>query len=557
MLKHALKAVLCAVTALPAPRVAPAQRTARETAEAAALERVLATLSPQQLEAPFRFLADDLLEGRAPGTRGGELAAKYLASQFAGMGLRPAGPDGSFYQWIPLVGLRPEVSFVVGAQGRTLVLQDGTEIVAWPERADSIVTLDAEIVFAGYGISAPQWGWDDYKGAAQTGRIVMVLSGEPTLEDTSAFRGPAPTGYALWQHKVDQAARMGAVGVILIWTPDYPLPWEAVRRTWSGEHLALDRPPQHSLRFAAWVTLETARRLVETTGKDFPTLLRRATLPGFQPVDLGARAAVDLRSRLRRFRAPNVVAKLDGADSLGRTEAVLLAAHYDHLGVGLPERGDSIYNGAVDNASGVAVLLAVANALARAPTPPRRSVVFLAPTAEEAGALGSAAYLGQPAVRLEQTAALVALDGAAVWGPTADVLAIGAEWSSLDSVAAAAARAANLELAATPPTMVADFYLGGPAVFARAGVPAMLLRPGLRFRSPSPASAADAWAHYLADRYHRPGDEVPPEFDRGGLLQQARFATRVVWALSQTSQFPVFRPGSEFRAAGQRLRPPR
>jgi Zn-dependent M28 family amino/carboxypeptidase len=555
MLNGAALTCACLLAVMAAPAPARAQRPARQTPGAAPLDAALASLTPDLLAAPLRFLADDLLEGRAPGTRGGELAARYLASQFAALGLHPAAPDGSFYQWVSLVGLQSDVSFVVGAQGRTLVLRNGTEIVAWPERADSVITLDAEIVFAGYGIAAPEWDWDDYKGTAQTGRVVMVLAGEPTLDDTTLFRGQALTSYGLWQHKIEQAARMGAAGVIVVWAPgSSPLSWEAVRRSWSGEHLLLDRPAQHSLRFAAWMTQETAQRLVEATGKDYGLLLRRAALRAFRPVDIGARVAADLRSRVRRFRAPNVVARLEGADSLGRQETVVLAAHYDHLGLGLPEAGDSIYNGAVDNASGVAVLLGAATALSRLPTPPRRSVVFFAPTAEEAGRLGSLTYLAQPAGRLEQTVALISLDQGNVWGAAADIMAIGAEWSTLDSTVRAAARAESLTVSPEPQASLGDFYIGGHFAFAQAGIPAVLLRPGLQFRNRPASFGREAWLNYLAERYHRPSDEVRPDFDFQGLLEQARVVARLAWILGQASEFPSYRPGSEFRAAGQRLR---
>ncbi len=555
MLKRAALTRVCLLAMMAATAPAAAQRPAREIGVPAPLDAALAGLTPEMLEAPLRFLADDLLEGRAPGTRGGELAARYLASQFAALGLRPAAPDGSYFQWVSLVGLRPEVSFVIGAQGRTLVLTNGTEIVAWPERADSVVTLDAEIVFAGYGITAPEWDWDDYKGTAQTGRIVMVLAGEPSLDDSTPFRGQALTSYGLWQHKIEQAARMGAAGVILVWAPGSgALSWEAVRRSWSGEHLLPDRPAQHSLRFAAWITQETARRLVEATGKDYGLLLRRAALRAFQPVDVGARVAADFRSRVRHFRAPNVVARLEGADSLGREETVVLAAHYDHLGLGLPEAGDSIYNGAVDNASGVAVLLGTAAALSRLATPPRRSVVFLSPTADEAGGLGSLTYLAQPAGRLERTVALVSLDQANVWGAAADIMAIGAEWSTLDSTVRAAARVESLIVSPEPQPSRGDFYTGGHFAFAQAGIPAVLLRPGLQFRNRPAGFGREAWLSYLTERYHRPSDEVLPEFDFHGLVQQARVAARLAWALSQATEFPSFHPGVEFRAAGLRLR---
>ncbi len=539
-----------AVTLIAVSRPVTAQRVPADTAGPP-----VAAITQQLIEAPVRFLSDDLLEGRAPGTRGGDVAARYLVSQFAGLNLRPAAPDGSFYQWISLVGLTSEASVVVGAQRGTLVLDPGSEVVAWPERGDSVTTLDADIVFAGYGISAPAWDWDDYKGAAQTGRIVMVLPSEPRLPDSAAFQGKALTAHGLWQRKLEQAARMGAVGVLLVHAPEaVPLTWPAIRNTWSGEHLLPDRPPIQSLRFAAWITSDAARRMVEATGKDYALLLRRAESRDFRPVELGGRAAVDLRSKVRRLRSPNVMARLDGADSVGRTEAVLLTAHYDHLGTGHPEGSDSIYNGAVDNASGVGLLLAAATALARAPNPPRRTVVFLATTGAEAGALGAATYVAQPAIPLNRTVAALSVEGGNVWGPTRDIVAIGAELSTLGDWVAAAARGESLQVAVDPNPQLGDLYRSDPLPFARAGVPVALLRPGPSYAERDSGWGREQWRAYLTDRYHRPSDGVRPDFDYRGMVQQARVLTRLIWSLAESSDFPDWQPGAEFRFAGQRLR---
>ncbi|MBI2401595.1 MAG: M28 family peptidase [Gemmatimonadetes bacterium] len=543
---------------LVAPGQSSAQRARSEPVAADPLAQGLAAITPSLIEAPLRLLADDLMEGRAPGTRGGDLAARYLASQFAGLGLKPGAPDGSFYQWVSLAGLTTEASVVVGAQRRTLVLEPGAEIVAWPQRADSLATLDAEIVFAGYGITAPEWDWDDYKGAAQTGRIVMVLPNEPGAGDSTVFRGNALTAYGLWTHKLEQAARMGAAGVLLVHTPQAePLPWAAIRSSWSGERVLPDRPPTQSLRFAAWITADAARRIVEATGKDYGLLLQRARLRDFRPLDVGARAAVDLRSRVRRFRSPNVIARLDGADSLGRADVVLLTAHYDHLGMGPSQGTDSIYNGAVDNASGLAVMLAAATALSRAGSAPRRSVVFAATTASEAGGLGATTYLGQPPAPLDRTVAVVNLDRANVWGPTRDVVALGGELSTLGDWVTAAARAETLQVASDPFPHLGDFYQSDQAAFARAGIPAVWLRSGIQYPEKGAGWGAEQWRAYLEQRYHRPSDHVHQDFDYRGLVQLACVLSRLAWSLAQGTDFPTWLPGAEFRPAGQRLRPAR
>jgi Zn-dependent M28 family amino/carboxypeptidase len=557
-LRTGLALGIIVVALVGAPLPGAAQRVRSESAPPDPLAQGLAAVTPHLIEAPLRLLADDLMEGRAPGTRGGDLAARYLASQFAALGLKPGAPDGSFYQWVSLAGLTTEASVVVGAQRQTLVLEPGTEIVAWPERADSLATLDAEIVFAGYGIAAPEWDWDDYKGAAQTGRIVMVLPNEPGAGDSALFRGEALTAYGLWTHKLEQAARMGAAGVLLVHAPEAaPLPWAAVQASWSGERLLLDRPPTQSLRFAAWITADAARRIVEATGKDYALLLRRARLRDFRPLDVGARAAVDLRSRVRRFRSPNVIARLEGADSAGRTDAVVLTAHYDHLGIRPAQGADSIYNGAVDNASGLGVMLAAATGLTRAARAPRRSVLFAATTASEAGGLGAATYIAQPAAPLDRTVAVVNLDRANVWGPTRDIVALGGELSELRDWVTAAARAESLQVVPAQLPQVADFYRSDQVAFARAGLPAVLLRSGVRYVEKDSSWGGQQWVAYLDQRNHRPGDQVRPDFDYRGLIQTARVLTRLAWSLAESSEFPKWLPGSEFRPAGQRLRPGR
>jgi Zn-dependent M28 family amino/carboxypeptidase len=349
---------------------------------------------------------------------------------------------------------------------------------------------------------------------------------------------------------------MGAAGVLLVHTPQaVPLPWAAVQSSWSGERILLNRPPTQSLRFAAWITGEAARRIVEATGKDYDLLLRRARLADSRPLEVGARAAVDLRSRIRRFRSPNIIARLEGTDSTRRNDAVLVTAHYDHLGLRPADGADSIYNGAVDNASGLAVMLAAATALTRAGRLPHRSVLFAALTGSEAGGLGAAAYLAQPAAPLDRTVAVVGLDRENVWGPTRDITALGAEWSALRDWVSAAARAESLHVTPDPFPQMGDFYRADPMAFARAGIPAALLRSGIRHAERDSAWGGEQWSAYFNRRHHRPEDQVRPDFDYRGLVQTARMLTRLAWALAESTDYPHWLPGVEFRPAGLRLRP--
>ena len=532
-----------------------AQRRAAESTAPTVPPATLEAQTTDLIRAHVRFLADDLLEGRAPGTRGGDLAARYIATQFDAMGLKPAGADASFYQWVPMVGLTPDASIVIGAQRRTLPLEELKEFVAWPERPESVTTVDGDIVFVGYGIDAPEWQWDDFERTPLTGKILMVQLGDPGANDSTIFRGTQLTYFGTWTYKLEQAARMGAAGVLLIHSPKGESdPWAVVRNTWGGERLRLDRPATGTLRFAAWITTEAARRVVQATGKDYDLLLRRAEARDFRPIDVGAHAAIDLRSRVRRLQAPNVVATLEGGAGEGRTEAVILTAHYDHYGLGARVGGDSIYNGAIDNASGVATLLAVAHGLSRSPAPPRRSVVFVATTAHETAMLGATAYLAAPPVPLARTAAVFDIEQANVWGVTRDVVALGARLSTLGDALTAAGSASGLSTSRDPDPTGRRFYQSSPFPLAQAGVPFLSIRSGVEYVDKPPGWGAEQHQRYYAERYHQPADQVRAGFDYAGALQQARFLTRLIWQVAQDTAHASWLPGSDFRAAGVRLR---
>lgn len=539
--------VLAILTAA-APHAA-AQRASPET-DVPALDAI----RPGIIRAHVRFLSHDLLRGRAPGTPGGRLAELYVASQFERMGLEPAGEGGTWFQPVPLVGLTAQPSLVVGANRETVTLRWLDEFVAWPEVSRPAVSVDGEIVFVGHGIVAPEYGWDDYGPTPLTGRIALVLVNDPGLRDSTIFEGPRQTWYGRWTYKLEQAARMGAAGVILVHTEERATyPWSVVRGSWTGEQVALAERPDRSLQFAAWVTWEGAKRLLAPTGKDLDLMVRRAEQPGFRPIPTGAYAAVHIRSTVRRFEAANVVARLPGTDSAGRDEAVIFTAHLDHVGVGEPAGGDSIYNGAEDNASGVATILAVAEAYARAPARPRRSVLFLATTAEEAGLLGAEAWVADPRVPLHRTAAVLNIDVANLRGRTADITALGAAQSSLASLVASSARAESLVVSPDPEPGRGSFFRSDHFPFARAGVPVLSFRIGSTFPGHPDGWGREQAARYTRERYHRPTDEFSREFDFGGAVQQARVMARVGWTLARTAEFPQWLDGSAFRPAGRRL----
>jgi Zn-dependent M28 family amino/carboxypeptidase len=515
--------------------------------------QALGTLSRGSVRAHLRFLSHDLLEGRAPGTRGGRLAEAYVASQLESIGIQPAGESDSYYQRVPLVGVTPQPFLVVGADRQTFELEYLQEFVAWPVAPETRLTVDGDLVFVGHGITAPEWEWDDYDGTLLSGQVALILVNDPGLVDTAIFHGRTLTYYGRWTYKLEQAARMGAVGAVLIHTEESATyPWNVVRNSWSGEQVGLAQRAPQTLRFASWISYDAARRLLEASGRDLELMMQRAQRRDFQPMDTGLHAAIHIRSEVRRFEAANVVGIIRGVDSVGANEAVVFTAHHDHKGTGLPLRGDSIYNGAQDNASGVAVLLATAAAF-RAAGPARRSVVFLATTAEESGLLGAAAYVSNPVVPLERTAAVINIDGANLYGLTRDVSALDVDRSSLGDIFRMAASAESLAVSPDPVPESGAFYRSDHFPFARAGVPVLSVRTGSQYVDRPQGWGAEQAVIYNRERYHQPADELSEDMDLAGAVQQARVMLRTGWFLAQSDQFPTWADSSEFRSAGLQL----
>src|SRR6266852_5877279 len=335
------------------------------------------------MDAHLRFLASDLLEGRAPATRGGRLAAEYIAAQFQALGLEPAGANGTYFQPVALVGMTPQPMLSWGKAGATDTLVYRDAFVAWAERPEADIAASGEVVFVGYGIRAPEWQWDDYKGADLRGKVLLMLVNDPGLVDSTVFLGKILTYYGRWTYKLEEAARQGAAGAILIHTTETATyPWEVVRGSWSVEQFKLDQPHSPSSAFAGWVTEANARTALSKAGLKLDSLTRTAARRDFRPIPTGITASVHVHSALRRVESENVVARLPGRDPRLASQAVLITAHWDHKGIGPAIRGDSIYNGAEDNASGVAAILGAAKALMQLPRT-ARSIWFVATTAEE------------------------------------------------------------------------------------------------------------------------------------------------------------------------------
>ncbi len=493
------------------------------------------------MDAHLRFLASDLLEGRAPATRGGRLAAEYIAAQFQALGLQPAGVNGTYFQPVALVGMTPEP---ILSLGESLAYRDA--FVAWAERPEADLAADGEVVFVGYGIRAPEWQWDDYKGADLRGKVLLMLVNDPGLVDSTVFLGRILTYYGRWTYKLEEAARQGAAGAILIHTTESATyPWEVVRGSWSVEQFKLDQPHSPSIAFAGWVTESSARTALTTTGLNLDVLSRAAARRDFRPVPTGLQASVRIHSALRRVESENVAARLPGRDPRLASQAVLITAHWDHKGVGPIIRGDSIYNGAEDNASGVAAMLGVAKSLTQLPRP-ARSIVFVSTTAEESGLLGSEAYVQRPLLPLAQTAAVLNLDVTNVRGATRDIGALGMDRSTLGPVFQAAARAESLA-AESQPDVRGSFFRSDHFPFVRSGVPALSIKPGVDFVGQPGGWGEEQESIYNQQRYHQPSDEYRLAFRYAGLAQQVRATVRTARAIANDPTMPRWLPTSEFQ----------
>jgi Zn-dependent M28 family amino/carboxypeptidase len=542
-------------TAFPASALAFALLAVTAFGDATGLERAIRSITAESIRAHLAFLADDLLEGRAPGERGGEIAAHYIAAQFARAGAQ--SPRGGYLHSVPMHGWSadPEATtFGTTVRGRSLGLRYGDDIVAWPgTRQDA--TVAGELVFVGYGTRAAEHDWDDYKGRDLRGRIALVLVSDPPAPPTEPllFDGRALTYYGRWTYKIEEARRQGAAGVLLVHdTERAGYGWDVVNASWGGEVLdlppnATDEPP---LGLEGWISTSAARRLLATAGIDLNELLVRAARRDFTPITTGITMQARLEGRSRLIESPNVIAVVPGRHPQRRAQVVAFTAHYDHLGIGLPVAGDSIYNGAYDNASGVAALLAIAEAFARLEPAPDRTIAFIATTGEEAGLLGATHYTRQPVFPLRQTVAVINIDGVNLWGETNDVLALGGGLSTLGDVATARARQMQLDVAYDRAPEKGFYFRSDHFPFARRGVPAMLIGHGIEFRNRPPGWGERTLARFESERYHRPADRFDAGSDLSGAVQQTVFTFLVGYDIAQMSGVPRWIDEAALRRTG-------
>jgi Zn-dependent M28 family amino/carboxypeptidase len=502
------------------------------------------------LRAHLEFLADDALEGRKPGTRGGELAAKYIAAQFARLGLQPAGDGGTYYHKVPIITLTPQPTVKVGGAAAS-ELAYRTDYVLWSMRNDSTVNAKADLVFVGYGIVAPEYDWNDYQGVDVKNKIVVALVNDPGLRDSTIFRGPILTYYGRWTYKIEEAQRQGAAGILMVHTTESATyPWSTVQSSWTGPQVRIEEAPK-SLLIAGWLNQDAATRLFRQSGQDLASLMNQAARRGFRPVPLGLQLDATVRSDIRRSETSNVLGRWPGRGPLAR-EAVLIGGHYDHFGISTPVDGDSIYNGAEDNASGTAAVLAAAEAFARSGIRTGRSIVFVGFTAEEAGLLGSQALVAAPTMPLSRIAAILNVDVMNLYGRTRDVSALGLDQSSLGGVFTRAAAAEGLKVTVNNDALLRGSYFRSDHFpFAKAGVPGTSIENGEQYVGQPADYGSKLKDEYTEKRYHQPSDEVLPSFNYDGAVQQLRVIVRTAVAVANTPNQPKWNRNSEFRPAGE------
>jgi Zn-dependent M28 family amino/carboxypeptidase len=514
----------------------------------AALEKI----DREHIRAHVRFLALDLLEGRGTGQRGGELAAEYMATQFWLSGLRPAGDNGTFFQKVPMVGVtpQPETSFAfLPNKGEAIELKPLEDYVAYDETQRASDDIDAEIVYVGYGIEAPEYKWDDFKGAELRGKVLLMLVNEPPSEDPAFFKGSALTYYGRWTYKYEEAARKGAVGAILIHKSDMAsYPWEVVRNSNSGEKsfLKSDTP---QLKAAAWIQLDVARRLAERSGMDLAKMMVEAQSRSFRPVPLPFRLKAHLVSKIRPFTSSNVLAVLPGSDPALKSQAVMYTAHYDHLGIRPDLPGDNIYNGARDNATGCGILLELARVFAQAAVPPKRSVLFASVTGEEQGLLGSE-YLGKhPPVAAGKISLDLNFDDVPPLGSPQEVEVSGAERTTFYPTVEALAKEFRLAIRPDSHPEAGHFYRSDHFSMARVGVPSFSINEGMKYQGHTTEWGLQQAEEYTNKHYHQPSDEYSPSMDFTGDAVIARFGLALGWVAASQPKLIGWQKGDEFEAA--------
>jgi Zn-dependent M28 family amino/carboxypeptidase len=530
------------------------------------LQPALESLTSERLLQHIKILAADEFEGRAPGTAGEERTVNYLVEQFKQMGLQSGSPNGSFFQDVPLVGVTtedPSISFNV--EGKPMSFAFPGEALIWSKRfVPEVEVKDADVVCVGYGIVAPEYGWDDYKGVDVRGKVIVMLINDPPIPDANnparldekMFKGRAMTYYGRWTYKYEIAAAKGAAAAIIIHeTGPAGYPYFVLIGSNSRENFDLQSPGRNLDRVAVegWLPLEKAKQLFSAAGQDYDALKKSALRKDFEPVRLKAKANLRLKNKLRNVASKNVVARIEGSDPILKNEFVIYTAHWDHLGRNPKLEGDQVFNGALDNASGTAALLELARAFKQLNPPPRRTLLFLSVTAEEKGLLGAQYYATHPLYPIARTVANLNMDGISVWGRTRDIEVIGYGNSTLEDLLRNFAQLQGRVVTADSEPEKGRFYRSDHFEFAKVGVPALYLKPGIDHIGRPSGYGKQKSDEYTAHDYHKVSDEIKPDWDLSGAVEDLRLLLKVGESVAQQERFPEWKAGSEFKARREEM----
>ncbi|WP_089321299.1 M28 family metallopeptidase [Pontibacter ummariensis] len=529
-------------------------------ADSANVQPALQSINAADLLSHTTVLASDAFEGRAPGTAGEDSTVNYLVRQFRQLGLQPGNPDSTYVQKVPMFGYTPQPEASITAGGKQIKLDFPKDYVAVSRRfVPEIDINDSEMVFVGYGVVAPEYGWDDYKGLDVKGKTIVMLVNDPPIPDpntpgqldSTMFGGKAMTYYGRWTYKYEIAAEKGAAAAIIIHeTGPAGYPYEVISGSHSREGFDISSANKNMDRAAveAWITTDKAKEVFSALGKDFEQLKQAARQQDFEPVPLNATADFSIQNKLREVQSQNVIAKLEGSDPELKKEYVVYTAHWDHLGKDPSLAGDQVYNGALDNATGTAALLELAEAFSKMETKPKRSILFLAVTAEEKGLLGSKYYANNPLYPLEKTVANINMDVLNAYGPTEDVVVIGYGNSTLEDVLAEAAATQNRRIVPEATPEKGSFYRSDHFEFAKQGVPALYAKSGVIARG-KPADFVQKWSeNYTANDYHKLSDEVREDWNLEGAVEDLQLFLLVGNKVANTEKLPEWKPGTEFKA---------
>jgi Zn-dependent M28 family amino/carboxypeptidase len=505
------------------------------------------------LRAQISKLSSDEFEGRGPATPGDEKARAYIVEQLQSIGFAPGGPNGEWQQTFDVVGVTAKMpkQWTFKRGGKSVAFDWWDDYIAGSGVQDEKAAVkDAEIVFVGYGIQAPEFGWDDFKGQDLKGKVLLMLNNDPDWSP-ELFSGDTRLYYGRWSYKYESAARQGAAGAIIVHTtPSAGYGWQVVQTSWSGEQVELPADGEPRIQVKGWLTQEKSRELAQLAGQDLDKLIEQAKSKDFRPVPLGVTTSLQFTNKINRSTTANVYGVLEGSDPELKRQYVIYSAHHDHLGVGdANESGDKIFNGAMDNASGVAQLLAIGKSFKALPTPPRRSIMLLFVAAEEQGLLGSKYYAAHPTVEPGRIAANINYDGGNIWGRTTDIVYIGKGKSTLDDYLNPLAQMQGRTVTADQYPDRGYFYRSDQFSFAKIGVPALYLDTGGKFVGKPENWGDEQHAEYESKHYHQPSDEINDSWNFDGMIDDAQLGFYVGVNIANAAEMPSWAPGDEFEAA--------